>query len=58
MLVEQGTGKLVGAHLLGHHADEVINVFAAAMAGGLTARDLKSMPWAYPTGAWDIGYLV
>ncbi len=58
VLVEQGTGKLVGAHLLGHNADEVINVFAAAMAGGLTARDLKSMPWAYPTGAWDIGYLV
>lgn len=58
VLVEQGTGLIVGAHLLGHHAEEVINVFAAAIAGGLTADDLKAMPWAYPTAGSEIGYLV
>ena len=50
---KQATG-LIADHLLGHHAEEVINVFAAAIAGGLTAADIKAMPWAYPTGGWDI----
>jgi glutathione reductase (NADPH) len=58
VLVDRDSDLIVGAHLLGHHADEVINVFAAAMKGGLTAREMKSMAWAYPTGAWDIVYLV
>lgn len=54
VVVERATGRIAGAHLLAHHAEEVINVFAAAMVGGLTAADLKAMPWAYPTGGWDI----
>jgi len=58
VLVEQGAGRIVGAHLLGQHAEEVINVFAAAIAGGLTADDLKAMPWAYPTAGSEIVYLV
>lgn len=58
VLVEQKSGRIIGAHLLGHHADEVINVFTVAMVGGLTAADLKALPWAYPTGGWDIVYLV
>ena len=58
VLVDKGTQRIVGAHLLGHHADEVINVFATAMVAGLTAADLKAMPWAYPTGGWEIGYLI
>jgi glutathione reductase (NADPH) len=58
VLVDRGTQRIVGAHLLGHHAEEVINVFATAMVAGLTTADLKAMPWAYPTGGWEIGYLV
>jgi glutathione reductase (NADPH) len=58
VLVDRGSQRIVGAHLLGHHADEVINVFATAMVAGLTTTDLKAMPWAYPTGGWEIRYLV
>jgi glutathione reductase (NADPH) len=58
VLVESSTGRIVGAHLLSHNADEVINVFAAAMAGGLTAREMKAIPWTYPTGGFEIGYLI
>jgi glutathione reductase (NADPH) len=58
VLVEPASGRIVGAHLLGHHAEEVINVFAVAMAAGMTAADLKAMPWAYPTGGWEIVYLL
>ena len=58
VLVDRETQRIVGAHLLGHHAEEVINVFATAMVAGLTTTDLKAMPWAYPTGGWEIRYLV
>ncbi|MCA1652636.1 MAG: NAD(P)/FAD-dependent oxidoreductase [Sphingomicrobium sp.] len=54
-LVEEGTGRILGAHLVGPHVDEVINVFGLAIRHGLTAADLKSMMFAYPTGASDIG---
>jgi glutathione reductase (NADPH) len=57
-LVEEGTGRILGAHLLGLHAEEVINLFALAIRTGLRASDLKQMVYAYPTSASDIGYMV
>ena len=58
VLVEEGTGHILGAHLVGPHVDEVINVFALAIRERLTAEDLKTTMFAYPTGASDIGYMV
>jgi glutathione reductase (NADPH) len=57
-LVEEGTGQILGAHIVGPHADEVINLFALAIRHNLTARDLQTTIFAYPTGASDIGYMV
>ena len=56
-IVERGSGRVVGVHLLGHTAGEIINVFAVAMACGQTASDLKRAIWAYPTGASEIPHL-
>jgi glutathione reductase (NADPH) len=50
-LVEEGTERLLDAHLLGPHAEEVINLFALAVRKGLTTRDLKEVVFAYPTGS-------
>ena len=58
VLVEESTGRVLGAHLLGPHAEEVINLFAIAMRGGLSAADLKSMLFGYPTSASDVPYMV
>jgi glutathione reductase (NADPH) len=58
VIVEDGTDLILGAHLVGPHVDEVINIFALAMRKGLTAEDLKTTIFAYPTGASDIGYMV
>jgi glutathione reductase (NADPH) len=58
VLVEQSTGRILGAHVLGPSADEVINVFAVAMRTGATAASLKEMLFAYPTAASDIPYMV
>lgn len=58
VLLEEEGDQIMGAHLVGPHADEVINVFAVAMRNGLTATQLKSTMFAYPTGASDIGYML
>jgi len=58
LFIEKNSGKLLGAHLLGDHAEETINVFALAVRLGLTTEDLKRMPWAYPSSVSEMGYLV
>ena len=57
-LVEEESGRILGAHLVGPHADEVINIFALAIRKRLTAEDLKSAIFAYPTGASDVSYML
>jgi glutathione reductase (NADPH) len=58
VLVEEGTNRILGAHLLGPHADETINLFALAMRAGVPATDLHEMFWAYPTHGSDTAYMV
>jgi glutathione reductase (NADPH) len=58
VLVEEPSERILGAHLVGPQADEVINVFALAIRHGLTADALKTTMFAYPTGASDIGYML
>ena len=55
VLVEEGYELILGAHLVGPHVDEVINIFCLAIRHGLTAADLKATMFAYPTGSSDIG---
>ena len=57
-LVDRATGKLVGAHLLGPRASEVINVFALALRADLDAALLSGVPWAYPTWGGDASGMV
>jgi len=57
-LVEEETGHILGAHLLGLHAEEVINLFALAIRTGMRANDLKETVYAYPTSASDIGSML
>ena len=58
VLVEEPSERILGAHLVGPHVDEVINVFALAIRNGLTAEQLKTTMFAYPTGASDIGNML
>ena len=58
VLIEEDTGRVLGAHLFGPHADEVINVFALAIRLGARAEDLKHILYAYPTVGSDIPYMV
>jgi len=58
VLVEEGTNRILGAHLLGEHAEEVINIFSLAIRYNLKAQDLKTMIYAYPTSAPDVSYMI
>ena len=56
-LIEEGSDHVLGAHLVGPHTDEVINLFALAIRQNLTAEHLKQTIFAYPTAASDTGSL-
>jgi glutathione reductase (NADPH) len=58
VLVDESTGRVLGAHLLGPQAEEAINLFALAIRKGLTADDLKDTLPAYPTHGSDLQYMV
>jgi glutathione reductase (NADPH) len=49
VLVEEGTDRILGAHILGSETGEVINLFALAIRSGMRATDLKHIIFAYPT---------
>lgn len=58
VLIEEKTDQVLGAHLVGPHADEVINIFAFAIRQRLPAEAMRTTMFAYPTGASDIGYML
>jgi glutathione reductase (NADPH) len=58
VLIEEGTERILGAHLLRPQADEVINLFGLAMRAGLPAAALRDMQYAYPTSSSDVPYML
>lgn len=39
VLVEEDSNRILGAHLLGEHSEEIVNLFALAIRFGLKADD-------------------
>ena len=58
VLIDKETDKILGAHLIGHRGEDLVQIFALAMRHGITATDLKDSPTAYPTFASDIKNLL
>ena len=58
VLVEKESQRILGAHLLGPHAEEVINLFAVAVRFGIRTEELKQMLFAYPTRASDVVHML
>jgi len=54
VLVEEGSRRILGAHLIGPEAAEVINLFGFAMGSGLGGDAIRHATFAYPTAASDI----
>jgi glutathione reductase (NADPH) len=58
LIAEKSSGRILGAHALGHGAEELVNQLAIAMRAGLTGKDLKGMIFAYPSLGSDLQYMV
>lgn len=51
-------GHVLGAHLIGQHAPELINVFSFIIQNNMTHQHVKHLAFAYPTSASDLSYLL
>jgi pyruvate/2-oxoglutarate dehydrogenase complex dihydrolipoamide dehydrogenase (E3) component len=51
ILVDPAGDRIVGAHMVGHSGQELINFFALSMRHGITAGQMRDMVYAYPTFA-------
>ena len=49
IISEEGTDKILGAHIIGPHASDLIHEIAVAMEGGLTVKDIAHTIHAHPT---------
>ena len=58
VLIDKDTDQILGAHLLGSHAEETINIFTLAMNNGIKASDLKKTIFSYPTNASDVVHML
>jgi pyruvate/2-oxoglutarate dehydrogenase complex dihydrolipoamide dehydrogenase (E3) component len=55
LIVDRATGLVVGAHVVGELALEVVQLVAAGMAAGLRVEQLADMEIAYPTFSAVVG---
>jgi len=58
VLIDEGADRIIGAHLLGPHAAETINLFAVAIRLGIPASELRQVPFAYPTFGADVRFML
>jgi dihydrolipoamide dehydrogenase len=49
ILTEKESARIIGAHIVGAHADEMIHEIAIAMKGKLTLQDLSEVIQVHPT---------
>jgi len=49
LIAEESSDKLIGAHIIGPHASDLIHEVALAMKAGLTVRDVADTIHAHPT---------
>ncbi len=54
LLYEDSGKRLVGLHVIGPHASEIVQGFAPAMRKGLHQKDLKDFPGIHPTIAEEV----
>ena len=57
-LVDAETDQLIGAHLLGTGCEELINLFTLAMKYNISASDIGSTLFAYPTHGSDLSSML
>lgn len=54
IIIDQDKDILLGAHLLGPGADELINLFALIIREKIPLENMRNIPWAYPTAGSNL----
>ncbi len=54
IIVERDSKKILGAHLIGNHAEDLINIYSLAIEFGLTTEQLRTPIMAFPTASDDM----
>ena len=57
-LVDSRTGAIVGVHLIGNHAEDLVNMFALAIEAGLTTAQFQAPIYAFPSPSDDARFVV
>lgn len=58
VMIAEKTDQILGAHILAPQAGELINLLALAARQGTPATEFREIPWAYPTYASDLKYML
>lgn len=58
ILIDEESDQIIGAHLLGHHADDIIHILSFAMKHKVSVSAIKSTIFAYPSFSSDIKNLL
>lgn len=49
VVYEEATEKILGAHVIGAHAEDIVQIAAMAIKGGLTKSEVGAMHYVFPT---------
>lgn len=58
IIVDRASDLILGAHVVGHAGQELVNIFGLAIRFGITARQLRDNVYAYPTFSSDIKHML
>lgn len=58
IIIDQDKKTVLGAHLIGPNAEEIINLFALFIKTEMAVTEIKKMIFSYPTLSSDISYML
>jgi Pyridine nucleotide-disulphide oxidoreductase, dimerisation domain len=56
LIVDRNTARILGCHVVGERAGEIVQVAAIAIAAGMRVDELAHVPLAFPTYTGNIAY--
>lgn len=58
VLLDETGDRILGAHILAHNAEEIINIFALIIQQDIPLSKVREMVWTYPTCGYYVKYMV
>ena len=56
LIVDRRTAKVIGCHVVGERAVEIVQVAAVAISAGMRMDELARVPLAFPTYSGNLAY--